>query len=63
MQNHMWDLMSLKRKKVEGYGNPLTFLKEHGGFFNDFIIRKKKKGDWWETEDQKLDSHLISYCV
>jgi hypothetical protein len=24
----------------------LTFLKEHGGFFNDFIIRKKKKGDW-----------------
>ena len=46
MQNHMWDLMSLKRKKVEGYGNPLTFLKEHGGFFNDFIIRKKKKRDW-----------------
>jgi hypothetical protein len=35
--------MSLKRKKVEGYGNPLTFLKEHGGFFNDFIIRKKKR--------------------
>jgi hypothetical protein len=29
-------------KERIGYGNPLTFLKEHGGFFNDFIIRKKK---------------------